>query len=94
MDVKEINIEWCKKHGLIKQGMNVASCTSYNLTKDGWNVMHYNEDMRGTRSITVFNHQTKESSSIEYPYDYKYRKIVTENDLKLLFQLANVEYIF
>ena len=92
-----INFEWCEKHGFEKPGMNVATDSSMFYVKDRYYLVGYTERTTGEKQLFVQNPEIKKSIEMTMPkFDYKnnIKNDFTTKNLKTMFQLVGMEYLF
>lgn len=96
-NMEEINLDWCKQHGMILSQVNVASDTSYYLETNGYIILVYTISTTGDQKLNVINLIT--NKEIEFSVSRLNRDLnklnsITTDDLRKLCELVNLDYPF
>ena len=96
-NMEEINIDWCKQHGMILSQVNVASDTSYYLETNGYTILVYTKSTTGNQKLNVINpisNKEIEFSVSRLNRDLNKLNSITTDDLRKLCELVNLDYPF
>ncbi len=96
-NMEEINLDWCKQHGMTLFKVNVASDTSYYLETNGYTILVYTISTTGNQKLNVINPITKkeiEFSVSRLNRDLNKLNSITTDDLRKLCELVNLDYPF
>ena len=96
-NMEEINLDWCKQHGMTLFQVNVVSDTSYYLETNGYTVLVYTKSTTGNQRLHVINPTTKkeiEFSVSRLNRDLNKLNSITTDDLRKLCELVNLDYPF
>ena len=96
-NMEEINLDWCKQHGMTLSQVNVASDTSYYLETNGYIILVYTISTTGDQKLHVINPTT--NKEIEFRVSRLNRDLnklnsITTDDLRKLCELVNLNYPF
>ena len=95
--METIDIDWCKRNGMVFVLVNVARDTSYYLEKDGDVVFVYTTSTVGEQTLYVRNPELNREAELTFK---KYNRSLTEpnalttDDLEKLCGLVGLEYPF
>lgn len=95
--METIDIDWCKRNGMVFMRVNVARDTSYYLEKDGQVVFVYTTSTGGEQKLYVRNPELKREAELTFK---KYNRSLTEtnalttDELERLCGLVGLEYPF
>ena len=97
LNMEEINLDWCKQHGMTLFKVNVASDTSYYLETNGYTILVYTISTTGNQKLNVINPIT--NKEIEFSLSRLNRDLnklnsITTDDLRKLCELVNLDYPF
>ena len=95
--MEEINVDWCKQHGMTLSQVNVASDTSYYLETNGYTILVYTISTTGNQKLNVINPITNkeiEFSLSRLNKDLNKFNSITTDDLRKLCELVNLDYPF
>jgi hypothetical protein len=95
--MEEINLDWCKQHGMTLSQVNVARDTSYYLETNGYIILVYTISTTGDQKLHVINPTTKkeiEFSVSRLNRDLNKLNSITTDDLRKLCELVNLDYPF
>jgi hypothetical protein len=95
--MENINIEWCKKHGMSIVQVNVARDTSYYLEKDGSIIFVYTQSTTGEQKIYVKNPYSCKECELTVPRINKELdklNTLTVDDFNKLCELIDLENPF
>ena len=95
--MEEINVDWCKQHGMTLSQVNVARDTSYYLETNGFIILVYTTSTTGDQKLHVINPDTKkeiEFSLSRLNRDLNKLNSITTDDLRKLCELVNLDYPF
>lgn len=95
--MENINIEWCKKHGMSIVQVNVARDTSYYLEKDGNVIFVYTQSTTGEQRIHVINPHSCKQCELTVPRINKELdklNTLTVDDFNKLCELIDLENPF
>lgn len=96
-NMEEINLDWCKQHGMTLFQVNVVSDTSYYLEINGYTILVYTKSTTGNQRLHVINPTTKkeiEFSVSRLNRDLNKLNSITTDDLRKLCELVNLDYPF
>ena len=97
LNMEEINLDWCKQHGMTLSQVNVARDTSYYLETNGYIILVYTTSTTGDQKLHVINPDTKkeiEFSLSRLNRDLNKLNSITTDDLRKLCELVNLDYPF
>lgn len=95
--MEKIDIDWCKKHDMTFDYVNVARDTSYYLEKDGNVIFIYTQSTTGEQKIYVRNPLYRKEAELivsKINRDLDKLNILTTDDLNKLCNLVDLEYPF
>lgn len=95
--MEEIDIEWCKQHGMVFVHVNVARDTSYYLEKDGHVFLVYTKSTTGEQKLycrNLLNNKEIEFTVNSMNKNLTKRNILTTDDLHKLCDLIELDYPF
>lgn len=95
--MEEIDIEWCKQHGMVFVHVNVARDTSYYLEKDGHVFLVYTKSTTGEQKLycrNPLNNKEIEFTVHSMNKNLTKRNILTTDDLHKLCDLIELDYPF